>query len=238
MGESKQIKEESKPGPLALVGLTRHGLSTRGALGTAQPCPSWAAPTVQSACPQQAEGGGGLYGGIRPTWVDARARMWPYKARLGSVRSLGGGGGVRGLRGLVDRARTILNGQYTQRAGLATVPPNHGETSTVPCDLNMAGRSLQTCNTHQMPLAGQVLGQTAPLDIRWIRPCPGHCVACPTWAVCDPEVCGPQVSASRAALLPGWPAPQPPHLLPAPTRCRVLGHQAQGLRAGLTGRLG
>lgn len=140
IGESKQIKEESKPGPLALVGLTRHGPSTRGALGSAQPCPSWAAPTLQPASPQQAEGGGGLYGGIRPTWVNARARMWPYKARLGSVRSLGGGGGVRGLRGLVDRARTILSGQHTQRAGLATVPPNHGGGQHCPPDPEYGGQ--------------------------------------------------------------------------------------------------
>lgn len=49
-------------------------------------------------------------------------RMWPYKAGLGLVRPPGSRGGLRSLRGLVDRARTILSGQHTKRAGLATGP--------------------------------------------------------------------------------------------------------------------
>lgn len=95
--------------------------------------PRLGSPHPQVSQPVPGKAGGGVpwheaHLGRRPP---PHTRMWPYKASLGSVRLRGsGGGGVRRLRGLVDRARTILSGQHTHRAGLATGPASLKEAST------------------------------------------------------------------------------------------------------------
>jgi len=105
---------------------------------SAAPCTLPSRPRLGSPHPQASQPVPGRAGGGVP-WHEAHlgrrppphTQMWPYKASLGSVRLRGsGGGGVRRLRGLVDRARTILSGQHTHRAGLATGPASLKESST------------------------------------------------------------------------------------------------------------
>lgn len=204
------------------------------------PAPPGQPPPSSQPVPSRRRAGG-LYGGIRPTWVDARARMWPYKARLGSVRSLGGGGGVQGLRGLVDRARTILSGQHTHRAGLATVPPNHGGGQQCPPDPEHGGQEsadMRHPSAADAPCRGRSRVRAAHLDRRWMKRCPGHSVAYVTQAVGDPEAWSAGV-ASSSALQQRWPScstdPASSLLLPC-TAC--WGPRGPRSPAGLIGRLG
>lgn len=127
-GVSKQIKEQSKTGPPVVGGggeETTHPAWPKclHAQDTVQPSCAWTAPTLQPASPQAEEGGlwwHKAHLGRRPA---AQHQTWPYKARLGSVRPRWWRGEeMRSLRGLVDRARSVLSGRHTQRARLAIRP--------------------------------------------------------------------------------------------------------------------
>lgn len=137
MAESKQMKEKLEAELLApgVGSLAGHDPSVRSTLGTAiSATPGQPPPSSEPASPRQGRRGGGwvpwheAHLGRRPP---PHTRMQPYKASLGSVRLRdSGGGGVRRLRGLVDRARAILSGQHTHRAGLAAGPASLKEAST------------------------------------------------------------------------------------------------------------